>query len=114
MTMRARSLLFCGLVLVVGCNSRLNTASVAGPVTMDGKPLPNVVVSFQPTGAALNPGPGSNARTNEKGEYTLRMIGGGNGAVLGPHVVRVDPVVEANDSPDDRGRPPQVKIPAKY
>jgi hypothetical protein len=81
---------------------------------MDGKPLADVAVTFQPVDTGkVNSGAGSFARTNEKGEYTLEVVGGGKGAVIGKHVVRINPVVE-NDSPDERVRAPKVRIPAKY
>jgi hypothetical protein len=98
--MRTRSLSLLVLVLVLGCGGS-KQASVSGTVTLDGQPLTNAVVNFQPTGTDLNPGPGSYGRTNDKGEYTLEVAGGGSGAVLGWHKVTIRPGG-------------QVTIPAKY
>jgi hypothetical protein len=110
--MRTHSLLLFGLLLVPGCGGS-RYAPVSGTVTMDGKPLANVAVSFQPVGGELNPGAGSSGRTNERGEYTLQVIGGrGQGAVVGKHRVEINPTV---DNPDaDRNPPPKVTIPIRY
>jgi hypothetical protein len=79
---------------------------------MDGQPLANVAVAFQPIGDSLTPGAGSSGRTNEKGQYTLNVIGGGKGAVVGWHRVEINPTVEG---PDDDKRPaPKLRIPPKY
>ena len=82
---------------------------------MDGKPLPNAAVMFQPASeSTLNPGAGSSGRTNERGEYTLTVVGGaGRGAVIGKHRVEIHPTVEG-DPGDDRHPPPKMKIPLKY
>jgi hypothetical protein len=110
--MRTRPLLPFGLVLVLGCGGS-RYAPVSGTVTMDGKPLANVAVSFQPAGGEPNPGVGSSGRTDEKGEYTLQVIGGrGKGAVVGKHRVEVNPTVSKPD--DDRNPAPNVRIPARY
>jgi hypothetical protein len=105
--MRTRFLWLGVVVLVVGCGGS-NHASVSGTVTLDGQPLPNAVVNFQPTGAELNPGPGSYGRTNNKGEYTLQVAGGGSGAVLGWHRVTIRAGGEG-----DAGAP-KVNVLAKY
>jgi hypothetical protein len=84
---RTRFVLLVGLALIPGC-ARSKYAPVSGKVTMDGKPLADVVVMFQPSGDTLEPVPGSTRRTNENGEYTLTVVGEGiNGAVIGPHTV---------------------------
>ena len=71
---------------------------------MDGKPLPNVAVLFQPNrDGKMNTGAGSSGRTNDKGSYTLTVVGGGTGAVLGPHRVEIHPTVDG-DPDDDRRR----------
>jgi hypothetical protein len=81
---------------------------------MDGKPLANAAVNFQPLGGdQANPGPGSSGRTNDKGEYTLTVIGGGTGAVVAKHRVEINPTAEG-DPNDDRRPPPKIKIPSRY
>jgi hypothetical protein len=91
--MRAHWLLVLALVLLVGCGGG-KTASVSGTITMDGQPVANAQVNFQPNPASgeLNPGPGSFGRTNEKGEYSLELVGGGSGAIVGWHKVTVRPM----------------------
>jgi hypothetical protein len=105
--MRTRSLSVLVLVIVSGCGGS-KYSPVSGTVTLDGQPLANVVVSFQPISAELNSGPGSTGRTNDKGEYTLEVVGGGNGAVDGWHKVTIRPVVEGNPAGA------KLIIPAKY
>ena len=108
--MRTRALLLFGLAWIVGCGSS-KYAPVSGTVRMDGKPLADVAVIFQPIGKTLNPGPGSSGRTNAQGEYTLEVMGGeGRGAVIGPHRVEIHPTVEADGS----RKAPKIQIPRKY
>jgi hypothetical protein len=114
--MRTRSLLLLGLVLVLGCGDP-KRASVSGSVTLDGKPLPNALVSFQPVGEGqVAPGPGSTGRTDEKGEYTLQVSGGGKGAVVGWHEVKIScPVGGGPSNPDEDRRTPQKdRVPPRY
>ena len=92
--MRAHWLGVLLLALVAGCGGSTH-ASVSGKVTMDGHPLANAAISFQPAGTELNPGPGSFGKTNDKGEYTLEIVGGGSGAVLGWHKVTIRPTGDA-------------------
>jgi hypothetical protein len=116
--MRTRTVPLVGLVLVLGCGEpAIKHAPVSGTVTMDGKPLPNVAVSFQPIGDTMNPGAGSSARTNERGEYTLQVIGGGPGAVIGWHRVEINPPVEGPPEgrvDDDRHSPLRFRIHPRY
>ena len=114
--MRRRSPLLLVLVLALGCGAG-KRASVSGTVTLDGKPLPGALVSFQPVGEGqVAPGAGSTGRTDDKGQYTLQVIGGGNGAVVGWHKVRIScPVEEGPSNPDEDRRTPQKdRVPARY
>jgi hypothetical protein len=92
------------LLLSLGCGDS-NQGTVSGVVTLDGQPQTNLMVSFQPTGTHLNPGPGSIGRTNNQGEYRLKTVGGGSGASLGWHKVMIRSVTEGGGN---------VDIPAKY
>ena len=76
---------FLGLNLGCG-DSRL--APVSGVVTLDGKPVANVVVSFQPASEGADPdfNPGSGGTTDVEGRYELSTREG-NGAVVGEHTV---------------------------
>ena len=71
---------------------------------MAGKPLPNVGVTFLPTGK----GPIATGNTNDKGEFTLRTVDPGDGAVIGTHKVALG---RAEEGPPKAG---SAAIPAKY
>ena len=108
-----------------GGGSDLVLGEVEGVVTLDGKPLPNAVVTFAPKGG----GPAGVGKTNAEGEYQL-MTAGQPGAVPGEHTVSIicvpEPApVEAASSHDqaDGGistasedyEPPEVtEVPARY
>jgi hypothetical protein len=114
--MRGRFPLLLVLVLALGCGG-VKRASVSGTVTLDGQPLPNALVSFQPVGEGqVTPGPGSTGRTDDKGKYTLQVSGGGKGAVVGWHKVRIScPVPEGPGNPDeDRPAPRKDRVPDRY
>ena len=111
-----RSALLASLaVLAAGCGSG-QFAPVSGRVTLDGQPLPNAAVTFQPvvTPGNPNPGPGSGGFTDADGRYTLKLIGTETrGAVVGKHKVRISLVPPKEDPADDR--PKRFKqLPAKY
>jgi hypothetical protein len=115
-TMRIRFLFLLGMMSVWGCGD-CKLAPVLGTVTLDGQPLPNAVVVFQPLGKGeLNPGVGSTGRTNDKGEYRLRLIGGGKGAVVGTHRVEIScPIDDGQNNPDEeRSTKPPNKVPDRY
>ena len=115
--MPACLLLVFGLLLATGCGGAPNAAAVSGTVTLDGQPLANAVVNFQPAGSERNPGPSSIGRTNEKGEYNLEMAGVGRGAVLGAHKVKIYcPVedAESNKPEEDRRTKQKDRVPPKY
>jgi hypothetical protein len=106
--------------LAAGCNSEpFKIAPVSGQVTLNGKPVPQVEVSFNPIATEGNnsPGPGSYGRTDAAGHYALKLIGTETkGAVVGKHKVRFSAYVEPGDPADDGPikNKPAVKIPAKY
>jgi hypothetical protein len=110
------SFLILGVVLVLGCGGP-NLAPVSGTVTLDGKPLAKASVTFQPNSPGqLNPGPGSTALTNEKGEYSLQQTGGGKGAIVGMHRVEISsPIDDGKNNPDeDRRTKPRDRVPLRY
>jgi hypothetical protein len=104
-----------GLLVVLGmtgCSNEPKLARVMGVVTLDGKPYPNALVSFQPIGSDENPNPGKGSvgRTDENGRYDL-YCEERRGAVIGKHRVRIttvpghgageDPNVSELGTPDD-------------
>ena len=96
-----------GCLLLPGCGkTEYELAPVSGQVTMKGKPLANIQVSFQPVSKRSdepNPGPGSYATTDADGRYTLRTIEPeADGAVVGQHKVRLATKAPPQDPADDR------------
>lgn len=79
------------LAALVGCSGGPALAPVSGVVTLDGKPYPKAVISFQPIGTPENPNPGrgSSAYTDEQGRFVLRTDNERKGAVVGKHRVRI-------------------------
>ncbi len=69
-------------------------ASVSGTITLDGKPLPDATVLFEPvideTIAEQRQIGASVGRSNQQGVYTLAYPGGHDGAVMGAHTVRIN------------------------
>jgi hypothetical protein len=127
-----RSLLSLCLVLliltVLGCGEgRPKFVPVSGRVLVDGKPVANLMVTFQPIATERNkdPGPGSAGITDAEGRFTLKVSSqqySGNGAVVGKHKVRIGTVLpgegQATDpsigSPDDAPLAGKELIPPHY
>lgn len=79
------------LMLNVGCGGEFQLANVSGVVKLDGEPLQNATVYFQPqrhNGAVLV-GPPSVGVTDSEGRFTLNTTSGSSGAVVGTHVISV-------------------------
>ena len=114
--MRLRYLVLLALFCALGCGGE-KVASVSGTVTLDGKPLPNAAVTFQPVGeGSLTPGEGSYARTDNQGRYTLERKGGQKGAVVGRHRVEITARIDdGQDKPDqDRRTRAKERVPPRY
>ncbi len=93
-------------LLVAGCGQAApGLAEVAGSVTLDGRPLSDVMVEFQPTDGTGSPSIGY---TDLDGEYRLRFSREQWGAIPGVHLVRID-----FDLGPDESRP-SVVIPVEY
>jgi hypothetical protein len=112
-----RSLTFLALALplAAGCG-RGGVVPVSGRVTLNGQPLANVHVSFQPVavGKDLNPGGGSYAITDADGRFTLRLVEGDTaGAMVGNHRVEITPR-NSDDDIDRRGKGAVTGVPARY
>jgi hypothetical protein len=116
--MRQRLLLGLAFVFASGCGSS-KFVPVSGRVTLNGQPLANATVAFQPVGEGqtVEMGPGSSGKTNENGEYTLTTATGKKGAVVGKHRVLIS-TVETNSEEEQRPqrgkRPAPDKIPRRY
>jgi hypothetical protein len=59
---------------------------VHGTVTLDGKPLPNANILFQPVDGKSGPSQGI---TDSEGKYTLNHVPGHPGATITEHTVRI-------------------------
>ena len=113
------TLLIAAMAVQCGCGSEpRGLVPVAGVVTLDGKPVPGSVVTFQPQGgpdvSKDAPMPGSTGRCDDSGRYELATIRGEPGAVPGSHTIRIHSpngkVVGESDAP---GAPKEL-FPPKY
>lgn len=80
--------LFVIAVLFVGCSKSATLVPVSGKLTMNGKPLGNVKVDFQPDPDQGTKGLGSSGTTDAEGNFTLTYSAEGKpGAIPGFHRV---------------------------
>ena len=90
-------ILACLLPVVCGCagdgGDQPELATVSGQVTLDGKPLPNVILTFKPIGE----GRSSSGVADEDGNYTLQYTANADGAMIATHRVKVA-MIEAEDA----------------
>src|SRR5262245_43176184 len=111
-----RRVLLLSVLLLIGCiREPYKIAPVSGRITLDAKPLANAAVVFSPVAGNdnANPGPGSGAKTDADGRYTLTIVGKDTkGAVVGKHKVRITMIPEV-DPADDRPQRPKP-LPPKY
>lgn len=109
LTPRVAVLIAIGL-LIAGCGGAApagpETGAVTGTVTLDGEPLSEVLVMFQPEDGKL--GQASMGKTDEDGHYELTYSTTTKGAVVGSHKVTVTTPTTA---PDPKFKDP---IPKKY
>lgn len=87
MLFNVKSVLVAGLIsssmLLSGCGDGIKFAPVQGTVTLDGKPLDNILVEFWPEN-----GPKSFAETDSQGRFALKTEDGvKDGAAVGSHTV---------------------------
>jgi hypothetical protein len=99
------------LLTLAGCGSRrLAYAEVEGKVTLGGKPLPGVKVTFYPDSEEAEQLPYSTGTTDPSGAYVLTLKDGKQGALVGKNKVVVNwPVPERRGGP-----PPAPPIPLQY
>jgi phosphatidate phosphatase APP1 len=92
--------------IFLGC-SNAKFGEVAGQVTLDGKPLPQVAVRFED-----ERGSATIARTDQNGNYVLRYTVHQLGAPIGKHKVTI-----FTPAPETEGTGERAKaeiVPAKY
>lgn len=92
----------CLVVVLSGCGPQGNFTPVEGTVTgPDGKPMPDVLVQFNPEQSNNQKVLASSAVTDASGHYVLKCDNGATGAVVGPHrVVLIDNALGTEDEPD--------------
>ena len=108
-----------GIVFAItGCSGRgpgVPLAPVSGSVTLNGEPLPNAIVEFNPkeplslADKSKSGGGGSMAVTDADGAYVLRFDKRFEGAIVGEHLVRVRPLPSDSDEQLDRKTEKQRK-----
>ena len=109
-------------VAAAGCSGAggQKIVPVSGKVTLNGKPLANATVSFQPVPpqGSINAGPASVGKTNDKGEFSLATLKGDTGAMVGKHHVLISSQfakAAEDDSRPKRGGPEQDDlVPRRY
>jgi hypothetical protein len=88
-------------------------------VTVDGAPGAGLVVTFEPQReiGAKDVGQPSSATSDASGKYELIYPGGGKGAVVGRHLVRISNAKggeSAIAADPDAGAESSIIVPAKY
>lgn len=99
---------FVLVACLIGCGGPAHpeVGRVSGVVTLDGQPLPEATVMFQPA-----EGRASQATTDSAGKYSLTYLDGVPGAKLGSHTVII-----RTEIPGEDGQPPiaKEKLPKRY
>lgn len=112
-------LILLALGFQVGCGSSpYELATVSGVVRLNGEPLQDATVTFEPRGLGKElVGPGSIGTTDEQGVFELKTFKNERGAVVGPHKVRISTFKsEFKDlrSSDDLEIVSQERVPWQY
>ena len=120
-TITMRSWIMAAFLLVIvatGCKpSPFVLVPVSGTVLLDGQPLAGGVINFQPlaTGANATGGPGSTARIDPSGRYSLATMSGQPGAVAGRHRVKIYSFnAETAKRSENGGASERERVPARY
>ena len=102
------------LVFLIGCSSGASDnpdlGTVEGTVTIDGKKMKNVFVSFAPDGD----GRPSNGVTDEDGAYRLVYSTTEMGAKVGAHTVKISSYNDADPNDMDAQMATTEVVPEKY
>lgn len=83
------AVLTMGLAVITGCGGGPKLVPVKGRVTLDGKPVREMLINFQPVGKTG--GEGAHAMTDTDGRFTLSDMRGGTGAHVGEYKVSFYP-----------------------
>ncbi len=100
------------LLLAAGCGggSGPDLGSVEGTVTLDGQPLANATVNFEPAGEGADRS-SYDGQTDESGHYVLHATASRKGAEPGDYTVHITLPKLAADDPRAKTA---AKIPPKY
>lgn len=102
--------------LLSGCGHG-DSAPVSGLVTLNGKPVAGIAVSFQPVMTEGNsaPGPPAFGITDANGRYTAQLMGETRkGAAIGKNQVRFSAYMPPADPDVPSNAKPAVEIPRRY
>ncbi|MFI4874815.1 MAG: hypothetical protein ACIALR_05740 [Blastopirellula sp. JB062] len=104
------------LFVFAGCGGgdQAKMAPVSGRIFLDGKPMGDLSISFVPQTASLKEpevGPGSLAKTDAEGRYSLTAVDGRSGAVVATHIVRIVPALSDGSNPDAPGAINKIRLP---
>lgn len=99
----------CVIAVCAGCGTDgPELGTVSGTVTLDGAPLPNVLVVFNPGNARPSEG-----RTDATGHYEMQYTREQPGAILGQHKVIITSKVGVAEEGEEIVDEPET-IPEKY
>lgn len=108
------------VIFIPGCGSSdFQIADVSGVVTLDGEPLSNAMVQFQPqrSGDSLVVGPTSFGTTDSAGHFVLKTRKHGDGAVVGSHRVSLSTFDQRLVDPQNSDRVEVLakeRVPSRY
>jgi hypothetical protein len=104
------------LLALAGCGSgpKLTFAEVEGKVTLGGKPLSGVKVTFYPDSQDVKQLPYATGMTDTAGAYTLTLASGKAGALVGKNRVVVNWPLPERRNDGQRPPPPGPPIPLEY
>src|SRR5262249_39741772 len=92
------ALVIGGMTALAGSGSKSGLVPVGGRVTLDGQPVPKVVVTFTPIGNTL--GSGSVGSADADGWFTLTDVRGSAGAYAGEYKISLYPGSTASKAGD--------------
>ncbi len=101
------------LAVVVGCGGGIELGTVTGTVTIDGKPVPNAMITFFPEFS----GSTSYGVTDKNGKYSLMFTDQDRGAMIGSFRVSITTKKRSKDEMPDDGSVTEVdfvEIPKQY
>jgi len=98
------------LTSMIGCGGQA-VAPVSGKITLNGDPMAEVQVIFEPIDG--QPDEISTGETDASGNYSLKMIDGSEGALVGTHRVKLT-TTKADRMADERTAVPPDRVPPRY